>query len=220
MQQVRWISDIHRRRYKRAKIQECSHFSPVSWSTSGSIKHSKSNLNMPRTILYMSLSGSISFRGSYARLNWAILLYCNKRVKGEGERERERGGGVRERKRALKGGEMLGVGGWGCTILEELHCFYSSLDVLLGLFWSGGRSATKDGSDSNNCCLKIYLYLSTSFTIPWKFLSILMRCAWIDSAPCSPMSPNPRCDCENQGTTWSSKMCILGKIVAWVKEAL
>ena len=45
-------------------------------------------------------------------------------------------------------------------------------------------------------------------------LSALLKLACKDSAPCSPIQPNPTFHCFSHGMTWSSNMCIFGRIVA------
>lgn len=43
---------------------------------------------------------------------------------------------------------------------------------------------------------------------------------WMLSAPCSPISPSPTLYCLMNGTTWSSNICILGRMVASGKFSL
>ena len=86
---------------------------------------------------------------------------------------------------------------------------YSSL--VLYLFCGGGVSATSEGSLSSICSEKIYLSQSIGLAMLWCCLSNFMRWARIDSAPCSPIRPDPMC---HHGMMWSSMMCIFRSMVA------
>ena len=57
-------------------------------------------------------------------------------------------------------------------------------------FLCSGCKVLSPGVDSMLCLLKTYLSLSRGLTILLYCISILLKCAWMDSAPCSPISPS------------------------------
>ena len=118
--------------------------------------------------------------------------------------------------------------GWGKTTFSARYYFYARADSMQKCSYRGARGrlrlikleridsrchhvvlrATSDGVVSSMCCLKMYFSRSTLLTMPWWFLSSLIRWAWMDSAPCSPIMPAPILHIFSHGMTCSSKMCI------------
>ena len=87
--------------------------------------------------------------------------------------------------------------------IDIANCSHQSSHFFC-LLAGGGLRQVRDGADSSSCSFNIYLSLSTSLAKPWWILSSLIKWAWMDSAPCSPINPAP---------TW----CLLSQPVTCIK---
>lgn len=76
--------------------------------------------------------------------------------------------------------------------------------LFLGL--GSGLKEVRAGYDPKVWRLTMYFNLSRSLGIPWLTLSKRIMWAWMDSAPCSPISPAPKCHLSSQGMVWFQDM--------------
>ena len=84
--------------------------------------------------------------------------------------------------------------------IDIANCSHQSSHFFLSFSW--WRPQT--GQRWSRFQFNIYISLSTSLAMPWWILSSLIKWAWMDSAPCSPINPAP---------TW----CLLSQPVTCIK---